>query len=221
MIYDGSKEIEMIYDGNKELVAVYDGSSIVWENNKIINLSSGKSWNIQSLYPNLYSKITIDNFFYLNFDQVSGSDSVTWPGYDVYLNIIGSLVKKYESGTFTSNHFHNSNQSNVTPVIVLKPEKLIELGSGQSFDVKSKVTNYQSLTADNFLIDAEPSNTYVYRGSRTYAGTWTAQSTRSFTKSYNASTGILTCYFREQGSTNSGESWNNTSDVTVYLNPKV
>ena len=71
----------------------------------------------------------------------------------------------------------------------------IYLGSGTSFDVKSKFSGYASLTADDFYIK-EVSDYSTSRGSiQTYAD-GSINRRGEIVKSYNASTGTLTCYAR-------------------------
>ena len=52
-----------------------------------------------------------------------------------------------------------------------------------TFNVSSTIPNYQNLTADNFVLSC----TGIYYGDGLSSGT-----TYSYTKSYNASTGVLT-----------------------------
>ena len=67
------------------------------------------------------------------------------------------------------------------------------IGQGTSFDIKSLFPDqYQNLTADNFLCEPISNGTSAENISpHGYEGSW-YYSTYSFSKSYNASTGILT-----------------------------
>ncbi len=73
--------------------------------------------------------------------------------------------------------------------------KVIDLGTGTSFDVSS-VTGYRNFTADNFIITAVPASTsknISYASSNGYAsGSSNSSASCSVTKTYNATTGILT-----------------------------
>ena len=60
------------------------------------------------------------------------------------------------------------------------------LGTGTKFDV-SNIPGYEKFTKDNFIVDC---GTYSVSGSGTFCGS--CSNSGKLTKSYNASTGILT-----------------------------
>ena len=76
----------------------------------------------------------------------------------------------------------------------------IDLGSGTSFDVKSKYSNYRNLNVNNFAIepDAIPDIIYPANRKRVNADIDPNLMLRK-TKSYNANTGILTASYYAYG----------------------
>lgn len=232
MIYRNNKELQNLHVGDKEIQRVLLGESLIWENNKIVVLSEGRTWDIRSLYPTLYNTFTLDNFFLLSANRVTGSSSVTvaYEGDVKYLSITGGLSKEYIASTGTLNEylFNNSNRSNVIPVVVSKPEKLIYCGLGTSFDMKTFFPNsYQSLTVNNFIIKTVrhfngSGRAYglICNNSRTFPGNWSATNTETLVKTYNASTGILSCYLNDTGNADGIDRWNSNSNVYLYASEK-
>lgn len=228
MIYLNNKELGNLHVGEKEIQRVLLGESLIWENNKVVVLGWGKSWNIRDLYPNLYNQLTADNFFFLSANTVTGSDSVSvaYQGDTQYISIRGGLSKSYNpsTGVLSMYLYNNSNSSNVCAVMVSKPEKLIYMGLGTSFNVRSKFPNaYQSMTVDNFIVrtvshwnNTGSSNGLICNNSRSYPGNWSGTNRETFTKSYNPNTGVLTCYLNDTGNCDNIESWNRNSNVYVY-----
>lgn len=97
------------------------------------------------------------------------------------------------------------------------------LGTGTSFDIKSKYPNeYGSFTADNFICEA--SGTIGYgggHGNATGPGTVNTSGRMTAMKSYDASSGVLTSYvngtassYIEHGSTPGGSG---NLSVRAYL----
>lgn len=87
------------------------------------------------------------------------------------------------------------------------------LGTGTSFDIKSKYPNeYRSFTADNFICEATGNVSYGGgHGDANGPGTVNTSGRMTANKSYNASSGVLTAYvegaawsFIEHGSTPGG-----------------
>lgn len=232
MIHIGSKDPENLHLGNKQLERVMLGNKVVWENNKIILLGNGKSWNIKNLYPNLYNKLTVDNFFILSADSVTGSDSVhvAYEGDTQYIHIRGGLNKDYTPSTGALNMylFNNGNSSNLRAVMVSKPEKLVYCGYGQSFDIKRLFpTKYQTMNENNFVIktvvhwngDGRPAG-LICNNSRSYPGSWSGSNTEKLVKSYSPSTGVLSCYLNDSGDCDNIDTWNRSSNVYVYASEK-
>ena len=230
MIYKNNEELQNLHIGENEIQRVLLGEHLIWENNKIIDLGWGKTWNIQNLFPNLYQDLTIDNFFLLGATQVSGSDTLVGTG---EVSIYDGIQKSYNAttGVLSFNTYCNGTTGNVRAVMVSKVDKLTYVGFGTSFNVKNLFPNdYMNMTADNFLVktmkhwnaSSELSITYSYHGRRSYSGTWTADGTFRFYKSYNAETGILTVYFNSSGSASGvSDTWNRNSNCYVYASKKV
>lgn len=99
----------------------------------------------------------------------------------------------------------------------------IYLGTGTSFNVKSKYPNeYGSFTADNFICEASGEISYGgSHGDATGPGTVNTSGKVTAVKSYNASSGVLTAYvsgsawsYIEHGSTPGGSG---NLSVRAYL----
>ncbi len=231
-LFLGEKEVDKVYIGEKEIRQIYLGEKEIWGNSKIVNLGSGTEWDIKK-YTSKYKDLTVDNFYYLSMEDVSASNSITVPGDESYLSIWGWLAKKYDSdtGTFTSNHFLEGSSKKVvkvTPVLVVDPSKLIDLGSDQTFNIKEKFpTKYDKYTENNFIIARNktgradlPDNpySYVFNHFRGEAGTWSVTCTHKLEKKYDKETGILTCRIRSKATANvASDSFDNTFETHVYL----
>lgn len=219
-INKGTTNYSSIYKGSTRISQIYIGTTLKYSGDRVINLGSGQSWNIKTLYPNLYNKLTVDNFFILTHNAVNGSRTETWPGYNIHLSIRNGLYKSYNASTGVLNMYYyasgsSENKANVTAVIVTNPSKsLIELTpSDNTYDMRS-YSGYGNFTVNNFLISTIGEH-YTCNESRTSAGTWTVNNTTSLDKSY--SSGTLTC--RE---TRTGDSagTGNGSYYKVYLYQK-
>lgn len=227
----GGNNIGDIYYGGNKIGEVYYGGNLVYSSNKIIDLGSGKTFDIKTNYPSLYASLSTANFFFTTTSSVSATNTVvvSADGDTKYVQLTSGVEKSYNAttGILTFRTKVNTTYGNVRAYLVTKPSKLVYLGVGQSFNVKNSYpTKYTQFTADNFLIkqikhfNGGGSSGYAYRGARTYAGTWSGTDTFSISKSYNASTGVLTIAMNDTGSS-SGDSWNRNSDCYVYLNTKV
>lgn len=217
MIYNGNNEIDKIYYGDNEIGSVWYGNNEVWTNNKIIKLNSGQTFDITQVYSD-YANLTTANFYYLELEDVSGTDSVTYPGYTVYLTLTGSLTKTYTNGIFTSEHYINGSKKNTTPVIVPDPSKLVSIGTGKTFDIKTLYPDtYQNLTANNFIVNIPSSQSFLYRGSITSAGTYSCGGTHKLVKSYDSTTGTLTCKTTWWYQTSFGQTGTYEYDTEVYF----
>lgn len=233
MIYRNNQELQNLHVGDKEIQRVLLGESLVWENNKIVLLGTGTSWNIRTLFPTLYNRLTVDNFFLLSANTVTGSDTVrvNYEGDTHYIYITGGLSKSYNpsNGQLSMYLYNNDNTSSVRAVMVTKPEKLTYLGYGTTFNVKTRFPNtYQSMTANNFVIrtlnhwNSSGGRSYglICNNSRSYTGTWSGTNTETLNKSYNASTGILTCYLNDTGNCDNIDFWDRNSNVYAYASEK-
>ena len=226
-IYKDSNNIGELYFAGNRIGEAYCGSNLVYQNKKIVYLSSGNvtSVNVKNLYPSLYSKLTTDNFYFTGAGSISINDTLNLvEGETGYQSITHGRTKTYNpsSGNLNFYIWLSNNDSTVygglRPVLVTKPSKLYNLGTGSSFNVRG-YSGYQNFNANNFLIkDWSPYNSnYIVHGFRGIAGRWIAVDSKTLVKSYNASTGVLTCYFRDVGEDNIGDSWDYVSNCTVYL----
>lgn len=230
-LYWGTKEVDKVTLGDKEIKQIYWGDKEIWSNAKIVNLGSGTSWDIKSI-TSKYANLTVDNFYYLSMNDVSASNSISVPP-EGYLAITGWLNKTYDStsGIFNSYHFLNGSSLRsvqVTPVLVVDPSKLIDLGSAQTFDIKTRYPNkYSQFTENNFIIARNKTgredlpnnpNEYLFNHYRGANGTWSVTCTHKLEKTYSQTTGILTCRFRSIADANvDADDFNTASSTHVYL----
>lgn len=224
MIYLNENELSDLHVGDKEIQRVLFGDKLVWENNKIVALGTGKSFDLTSVLRK-YNELTVDNIFYLNMASVTGSDSRTNVGQEVgYIAVIGWMHKIYnqETGLLETDHYANSGSANVSPVLVTDLSKIEYVGTAKTFDIKSLYPDeYQRFTADNFLLKIDASREYLFNHFRGQPGTWWASVTQSLEKSYDPATGILTCQIRSVGTSNvSSDNFNTTGATSVYLTRK-
>ena len=145
----------------------------------------------------------------------------------VYWVMDGQIYKEYDPNTGVLNCYNKlsgtvASTANVKVMMVTKTDKLQLLSS---FDV-SNIPGYQNFTEDNFLIKSTDSTHYYnsfYAQSYMYDGYGSVKV--SLVKSYNASTGKLTCYLKQQSWNTDGTYhwWDNsqTAGCTVYLNAEL
>lgn len=235
-LFLGEKEIDQVYWGEKEIGQIYWGEKEIWSNAKIISLGSGTSWNIKQLYPNLYDKLTENNFFFRSATQASGTNSIrmnpgdsrTWAGFSC------GLAKGYDKTTgdlLVYNYVNPGKQTKVEAVLVAKTDKLIYLGNSTSFDVKLKTNNYANLTEDNFLILSSDTltkgNTYGDPNESNNGDPYSdyGAATSTLVKKYNKSTGILSCYIKLVSEDTGGVyhyfDFSATGSCRVYLMEKI
>lgn len=222
-IEKNNEDLWNLYFGEQEIKKVMYGETLVWENNRVINLGLGKRWNIAELYPNLYKKLTLDNFYVLSMNSFSGNDrfAVTETGVDVgYLNVNVRLAKKYNQNTGILEMYGECNEGkgDVIGLIVTKPLKLIEIGLGTSFDIASlQPSLYNKLSLNNFIIKTIP-NDYAFRSFRGSAGgPWTVTCTESLVKEYDSNSGRLDCYIQNNWRETYLGSGSNRKKILVYL----
>lgn len=224
-----NRELQACYFDNTEIEKIMFGDKEIWSGNKVIDLGSAQSWNIQTLYPNLYDKLTSANFFFASVSSVSELDVTTMRASDTsrsWGGFTGSISKSYNSstGVLTAYSYIKSKRGNVRMYLVTKPEKLIYLGNGNTFNVRSR-EDYASYVANNFLLgggDYLSIGAYFYPAGYdySYAGTGTL----SVSKSYNASTGVFTSSINLKSVPYNGSAyydWSTSGKVSVYLNPKI
>lgn len=233
MIYLKSKELVNLHAEDKEIQRVLLGDKLVWENAIIIELGTGKSFDVSSIYSR-YADLTSANFFILSADSCSASQGIRMLPTDSreYVGFSAILILNYNSSTgilSCYNAIRNSggsvlNSGNVKAVLVANPSKLISLGSGTSFNV-SEYSGYKNFTADNFLIKSTGNASaggMFYPQSYTYDDGGTGTSTIS--KSYNSSNGVVSTSIRMNSYDTSGVyswfNWSATANVDLYLNLK-
>jgi hypothetical protein len=244
MIYLNDNDLQELYVEDTEITKVYVGDRMVWGGNRIIQLGNGTSFDIASIYPN-YRELTADNFFFVSSSptSISGTSTATVhdSAYYCYITIWTGMYKTYNaqsgqlswyqrntySDTYTAHSGGDTRYSTASmgALLVTKPEKLVYLGLGTRFDIKSRFPNdYQNMTVNNFIArDWYYSNGgqqgYISHSSAHYQGTWSGSATTSLIKSYNPSTGILTFYYNSAYSGDIG-SGNVTSSLYVYYSKK-
>lgn len=230
-ITKGTKEASDIFYGETEIQEVRLGETLKYVANQIIPLGVGSTFNIASIYPK-YKELTGGNFFCTTFNSASASDSTNGDGVTyVYVNLFADFYKSYNANTGTLTMFNGCgdttnilgmNRGAVNGYLITKPSKLIYLGFGSSFNVKH-IEGYQYFTADNFLIENIPlhrsSDHYIFREGSVYSNS--ASGSSRLVKSYNASTGVLTCYWYASASDNYGNEDTWSQGCYMYLNPKV
>lgn len=223
-------ELRNCYYEDTEIQKIMYGDKLVWEGNKVIALGTGQSWNIRTLYPNLYNRLTSANFFFASANSVSELDTINMRASDTsreWGGFTGSITKSYDSSTgiLTAYSYIKNTRGNVRMFMCTKPEKLVYLGKGSYFNVSNR-EDYESFVGDNFLIsgaDYLSIGAWFYPQGYDYADG--GRGTLSVSKSYNASTGVLTCGIYLSSVDTSGVynwyNWSTSGNLTIYLNPKV
>ena len=190
---------------------VENNTSNVCAGIKKVELGTGTSYNIKSLYPGLYDKLTNDNFYYtMNgssvlasrtcsgecVDRSSGSYTQPTIAYNQETGVLtcsnGSLTDTNLWGSVSNPR--GANTITLTTTCYMSIDDVIELGSATSYDIKSLYPDkYDKLTSDNFYARASSSSVIA---SRNCAGECVDRSNTVFSlpkPSYNQETGILTC----------------------------
>lgn len=189
---------------------------------RIYNLGAGRTIDIKDIYSR-WNELTADNFFILNLTQINASDRIVvhTTGGDVgYLTLWMARDMSYSNGVISTNIRVNDNYSNPTIAMITDTSKLVNLGTSTSFNV-SNVRGYQDFTIDNFLVKVNSlPQGYLYNGFRGSAGDWTVDGSYKIIKSYNAQTGVLTCYINDSAEDNIGGRYSTNNAVNVYLYPK-
>lgn len=212
----------------RDIIKVWYGTHLVWEKVLVFDLGTRKfdNYDIRSYYDD-WANLTVNNFFIVNMNNATGTAKVVINGYTQYLIMSGKLIKSYNASTgrFTcynqcqgqsAQGTNTTGYGNVHVILVTDLSKVKNLGTAQSFNVTS-YSGYKNFTVDNFLI--RNASDYYESHSRTVDGTWLASSTMKLYKNYNASKGLLTCYYYEEGSNNAGSSdfVSSKQNVRVYL----
>lgn len=231
-LFLGNKETDRVFLGTKELSQIYLGTKEIWSNVKTIRLNSGTEWDIKSLYPSLYKKLTNDNFFIVTANSVTRDISVRmrpgddreWSGYNV------NIVKSYDAdtGKLSSYMSNTGGKGAVTPIIVTKTSKLIYLGKKTSFDL-TNIAGYKNFTEDNFIIkgtDSMSRGMYFYDDGYDYADY--GRGDYYLKKEYKKNEGTLSCYTKLSSRDTGGvydwysrDVFQGTASCEVYLIEKL
>lgn len=203
MIYLNQKELANLHIGEKEIQRVLLGEDLIWQNNQVFDLGSTNRYDVKTLLPDIYQDLTEDNFFFLTFNTAYGEGSVLRSG----------ISKAYypQTGYLEFYSWEQNHEFATHAICVTKPQRLPHIGIGQSFDIRSMFPNsYMNFTADNFVVKNIIHNNNIYSGSEQ------GYNYLIFNKTYDASTGQLSCYVNDRGALGSA-SWNRNSDCDVYL----
>jgi len=214
------KELNECYYGDTEINKIMYADKEVWGGTRVIELGTGTSIDVASIYPK-YNELTADNFFFVSSSptSVSGTSTATVhdSAYYCYITIWTGMYKTYDAQTGQLNFYQQNAYSDtysahsggdtryatagMKAVLVSKPEKLTYLGLGTTFDIKSIFPNdYQRFTVNNFIAKNWYYNNggqqgYIVHSSAHVQGRWSGSATTSLIKTYNASTGILNFYY--------------------------
>lgn len=201
MIYKNHKELQNLHIGDNEIQRVLLGERLIWENYKLINIGTGKFFNIKELYPNDYQEFTNDNFFIYGVSgrgYVSGSIRGDESGPVMGMN--SQVIKSYNATTgilscylLVNGESTSSNSVNVSVAIIPNVQKALEkgnliyLGKGWGANIKSHFPNdYQNMSVANFMIGGSDR---AGTGNRYYGGSFTCGGYGEVPFSYNAETG--------------------------------
>ena len=243
MIYLNGKEPNNLYVGDKQINRVFYGSRLVWENNRIIDLGFGRTFDVASVYSD-YGNLTADNFFIVEQDPetISGTcyGIVHDSQYYTYLTATTNMVKQYNASTgqlsfYLVDSFNTNSTSDASTsvskyadfhvVLVSKPEKLVYIGNATAFNIKNMFPNdYANFTADNFVAsrwDFENGSMggYLLHAPVHDQGTWSGSGSTQFVKEYNANTGILT-FKTHNTSSGGGEQHQADIQYNVYFSKR-
>jgi len=190
---------------------VENNTSNVCAGIKQVELGTATSYNIKSLYPGLYDKLTNDNFYYRMggsstsipancdgecFDRSSATYTQPNVTYNQETGILtcgnGSLTGTTMWGGVSNPR--GSATVTLTTTCYMSISNVIELGSNTSYDIKTLYPNkYAQLTNDNFYMKAASNSVTA---TRNCDGECVDRGNATFSlsqPSYNATTGILTC----------------------------
>lgn len=227
MIYMNNEGLNNLHIEDKEINRVLLGEKLIWENSKVISLGTGQSFDLRQVWSK-YNELTVDNIFYLSLVNASTSSSIYLsPNEGGYISAMGWLHKIYnaQTGLLETDHFASGSQMNkydVTPVLVTDLSKIEYLGNSQSFDLKVNYPNeYPNFTDNNFIMKIDALNGYLYNGYRhadsNYPFSESLSVTHYIDKSYDASTGILTCRKRRVAVSSYEGTTTSVGPMEVYL----
>lgn len=168
-IYKNTTEIDNFMCGNSAVDSIYLGNTEVWSSNKIIDLGTAQTFEVGTILSNQgitnidTSVLTADNFFFSEMTTLSRTHRVGWSSgtnSDRALCKL-SLDKSYNSSTGVltmrgvttfAGYFNNwgTQYCNIHAFLVLKPSKIVSLGSAQAFDITSYSTNVNNYLFSTF-----------------------------------------------------------------------
>lgn len=202
-----------------------------------IYLGSETSFDIKSKFSG-YASLTADDFYIKEVSDYSTSRGSIQTYADGWISREGRIVKEYntQTGTLTcyARYYYRASDSNGTgdkvdkhincECFLRRPSarnQMIDLGTNTSFNVSGVYPNYANLTVDNFCVKS--SETYS-AGRGTIWGYPDGSGIRRqmrLEKSYNAQTGVLTCYllyyYQANDSNGTGDKVNQKIKVNVFL----
>lgn len=212
-IYKGSKEVENCMLGSKQVDTIYKGTQEVWNNNAwyLYYIGNGTYFNIRDLGVDV-SKLNTSNFIargqpnqkYGYCERVYSVATTSRVAYQMQKSFSNGALNFYYQ-TYSRNTIEATpmdlyliSHQKITNATKVKFKNYISLGSGQTFDIKTKYSNYRNLSVNNFymidfswtLFEAGPDET----------GAGPVEGYGWIEKSYDASTGILT--FRNKNNWN-------------------
>ena len=221
-----NKDLQSCYYGQTEIDSIYYGDNLVWRGIKYVDLGSARTFNIKN-YTDNWANLTANNFFMVGNSgtaSLSGNDSDD--SYIVYLYDGYRKVYDASTGSLTfevylyNAHSNTYAYGNVHAVLIENTAKLVSLGTGKSFNVRS-YSNYGDFTYKNFLT-LKPdfaSGTNREIGGVRNPRVWSASARAR--QSY--SNGVFTCDFYGEynhQNTGSGTPRTRSESMVVYLYPK-
>ena len=206
-----------------------------------IYLGYGTSFDVKSKYSG-YANLTADDFYIKEVSNYSTSRGSIQTYADGTISRRGEIVKSYDASTGIltcyARYYYRASDSNGTgdkvdehincECFLRRPNarnQMIDLGTNTSFNVSSVYSNYTDLTVDNFCVKSSE----VYSASRgTIWGYPDGSGIRRqmrLEKSYNAQTGVLTCYllyyYQANDSNGTGDKVNQRIKVNAFLSDVV
>lgn len=220
-----NNDLQEFYYGEEVGTKITYGDKVIWERVKVVDLGTGQSFNISD-YTNNYQNLTVNNFFLIGttslsisgFNDDNSSITYIYEGYQkVYNASTGVLTfRMYMINGDTDAWIYG----NVHAVMVENIDKLVYLGAGQSFNVRS-YKNYADFTYKNFLM-SQPYN--ISSGAWAQISGVRAPLSYSVTSKINSSysDGIFTCNYQGRythQNTGSVTPRVRTDSMVVYLAP--
>lgn len=224
-IYLGNKEVENFMIGSTQVDTIYKGNQEVWNNNALYlyHMGVGSWFNVSSLGVDV-SKLNADNF--LSRGQPTQKYGYCEKVYSVSTTsrVAYQMVKSFSNGyldfyyqTYSANTIESTpmdlyliSHQKITNATKIKYKNFIYLGRNKSFDVKTKYSDYQNLTVDNFYMTNFDWSMFEDPDPDPNVGSGPVEGYGWIEKDYDKNSGILT--FRNRNS------WGiNYGSVAAYL----